>query len=308
MKNNYLQLSALWKKGTTLTLGLGLLSGGMSTQAAIDCNAVTEISTVECESLLELYHNTNGADWGSNHGWNVTNTPCSWYGITCENGGVTEIDSGGLYTGYAYIGPMIYEHRNIYSNNLNGTLPNFSGLPNLQKLDLSYNYNLTGAIPDFSALPHLKYLDLSGNNQLCKDININYSSWQEKVNAFPNCPVATDKMQLNQSRYTTSNRLRLDMQINGQGMVDLYVAIVFPDGDFMTIAYPLALSWPNVIQIYQPAVEIAGQKTYSIMEDFPLPAGLTTGNYHVCGVLVLAGANHTENNWIDSHCAGFEVY
>jgi len=46
MKNNHLQLSALLKKGT-LILGLGLLSGGMSSQAATDCNAVTEILPIE---------------------------------------------------------------------------------------------------------------------------------------------------------------------------------------------------------------------------------------------------------------------
>jgi hypothetical protein len=65
--NHHIQTSpAPWKKAATLTLGLGLLSGGMSTQAATDCNAVTEISTIECESLLELYYNTNGAEWRHN--------------------------------------------------------------------------------------------------------------------------------------------------------------------------------------------------------------------------------------------------
>jgi len=198
----------------------------------------------------------------------------------------------------------------------------------LQTLNLWKN-QLIGAIPDFSVLTELKYLDLR-NNPICKDTHINYSSWpikhakehynedevratwQEELNAFPNCSVnlfsATIKMQLNQSRYTTGNPLRLDMQVNGQGMVDLYVTIEFPSGYFMTIAYPLALSQLNAIQIYQPAVEIAGEKTYPIM-DFPLPAGITTGDYHACGVLVLVGAEPMDtNNWIDSHCAGFEVY
>jgi len=56
-----------------------------------NCNTVTQISSIECESLLELYHSTNGANWKNNNGWNITNTPCAWYGITCENGGVIEI-------------------------------------------------------------------------------------------------------------------------------------------------------------------------------------------------------------------------
>jgi Leucine-rich repeat (LRR) protein len=330
-----------------------------------NCNAVTQISQVECESLLELYHSTNGAGWMYNNGWNMTNMPCIWYGVTCENGGVTEINLGAINN-------MI-----PFSNNLKGTIPNFKGLPHLQRLDLSSNqltgaipnfsalpqlkylnlgskryfqevgletnqltgaipdfstlphletlslsYNqLTGAIPDFSALTELKYLDLR-NNPICKG-NINYAilpikqakgndttTWQEELDGFPNCPVspaATVEMQLNESRYTTGNQLRLELQVNGQAMADLYVAIVFPDGNLMTIAYPLALSQLNAIQVYQAAVEIAGQKTYPIM-DFPLPAGIPTGGYHACGVLVLAGKNHSEDNWIDKHCVGFEVY
>ncbi|WP_216092684.1 hypothetical protein, partial [Candidatus Marithrix sp. Canyon 246] len=53
-------------------------------QAATNCDAVTEISKGECESLLELYNSTNGANWKNNSGWNVTNTPCSWYGVSCS--------------------------------------------------------------------------------------------------------------------------------------------------------------------------------------------------------------------------------
>jgi hypothetical protein len=195
-------------------------------------------------------------------------------------------------------------------NQLTGTIPNFSALPNLQTLFLSYN-QLTGTIPDFSALTELEYLDLK-NNSICKDTNINYTMWQEELNTFSNCPVnpsASVEIQLNQSRYTTGNPIRLDMQVNGQAMVDLYVAIVFPDGDFITIAYPLAFSWPNAIQTYQSNVEIAGQKTYSIMDNFPLPANIKKGQYQAYGVLVTAGADpHPRTNWIHSDYEVFEVY
>jgi Leucine-rich repeat (LRR) protein len=162
MINNYLQLSALWKKGYPLILGLGLLLGGMSTQAATDCNAVTEISTVECESLLELYHSTNGANWKNNEGWNVTNTPCSWYGVICENGGVTEIRlSSNQLTGIIPNFSALPNLLELYlgNNQLTGTIPNFNALPNLQELNL-YGNQLTGTIPNFSALPNLRSLAL----------------------------------------------------------------------------------------------------------------------------------------------------
>ncbi len=110
---------------------LGLFS---SVQAATDCSAVTEISPAECESLLQLYNSTNGANWKSNYGWNVTNTPCSWFAVDCRSGSsVRGID--------------------LRFNNLNGTLPNFKSLPNLSSISFAGN-QLTGKIPDFK-LPNL---------------------------------------------------------------------------------------------------------------------------------------------------------
>jgi len=128
-------------------LGL-LLLGSANTQAATDCNAVTEISAIECESLLELYHSTDGPNWWITDGWNLNNKPCTtWYGVTCENNGVTRID---------------FKYEKYQGNNLNGTLPDFSGLPNLKTLNLSVN-QLTGAIPDWGRLPQLLSIDLSRN-------------------------------------------------------------------------------------------------------------------------------------------------
>jgi len=137
------------------------------TQAATDCNAVTEISPAECESLLQLYHSTNGANWHNNEGWNVTNTPCSWKGITCENDGVTKLYlNSNQLTGTIpnFSGLPNLRRLYLYSNQLTGTIPNFSDLPNLQWLYLDSN-QLTGTIPNFSGLPNLQALSLK-NNQL----------------------------------------------------------------------------------------------------------------------------------------------
>jgi Leucine-rich repeat (LRR) protein len=152
------------KRASLLLVGSALHLGATSvTQAATDCNAVTEISPAECESLLELYHSTDGANWKNNEGWNVTNTPCSWKGITCENYGVTEI-----YLSYNQLTGTIpnfslpkLENLELDSNQLTGTIPNFS-LPKLENLDLDSN-QLTGTIPNFSALPKLEALDLDSN-------------------------------------------------------------------------------------------------------------------------------------------------
>jgi biotin-(acetyl-CoA carboxylase) ligase len=69
-----------------------------------------------------------------------------------------------------------------------------------------------------------------------------------------------------------------------------------------------SFSWPNTVQVYQPKVNIAGEKTYPIM-NFPLPEGVGLGQYKTCGVLVEVDTAPLEpNNWIHIDCAGFEVY
>jgi hypothetical protein len=151
-------------KRTSLLLVGAILHLGVTsvTQAATDCNTMIDISPAECKSLLELYHSTDGAHWKDNEEWNVTDTPCSWKGITCENDGVTRIDLDynqltGTIPNFSALPNLKYLY--LYSNQLTGTIPNFSALPNLETLFLWGN-QLTGTIPNFSALPNLEWLSL----------------------------------------------------------------------------------------------------------------------------------------------------
>jgi len=128
----------------------GLVVGSFTTvYAATDCTKVTEIPVSECQSLLELYNNTDGENWKNKTGWNETNTPCRWFGITCSGGSVRKIE---LFDD----GSKSHE-----GNNLNGQIPNLI-LPNLSSLNLSYN-QLSGEIPNFSNLPNLLILHLHYN-------------------------------------------------------------------------------------------------------------------------------------------------
>ncbi|MBU2069636.1 MAG: S8 family serine peptidase [Gammaproteobacteria bacterium] len=90
-------------------------------------NAVTEIPLAECDALVELYYDTLGQHWLNNENWLLTATPCSWFGVTCNNGQVSEI--------------------NLLSNNLNGQLPAaLNQLSALAVFDVSDN-NLHGSFP-----------------------------------------------------------------------------------------------------------------------------------------------------------------
>ncbi|MDM8567864.1 hypothetical protein QUF74_19725 [Candidatus Halobeggiatoa sp. HSG11] len=127
-----------------------------------------EIPQVECEALVALYDSTNGAGWTDNTDWNVTNTPCSWFVVTCSGGNVTEID--------------------LSENQLNGFIPTEIGnLTNLTQLSLNSN-QLSGGIPDLSPLTALTTLDFSAN-QLCKYPSVDYAPWDAKVNVYPDCNI-----------------------------------------------------------------------------------------------------------------------
>lgn len=112
------------------------------------CLNQTELPSAECDVLINLYNSTNGSAWSDSatNNWLKINTPCSWAGITCSNGHVTQID--------------------VSSKNLSGSLPTFKRLYNLERFDASYNSSLVGAMPEFGnpnmALLSLKNTGLSG--------------------------------------------------------------------------------------------------------------------------------------------------
>ena len=76
---------------------------------------------------MALHNNTDGNNWNLNVGWLVGSDPCSWIGVICEGGRVTEL--------------------NLDQNNLSGPIPSELGnLTALSVLNLGDN-QLSGPIP-----------------------------------------------------------------------------------------------------------------------------------------------------------------
>jgi Leucine-rich repeat (LRR) protein len=127
--------------------GQTVLAGPLA-GAFTDCASQTQIPVAECNALVALYNSTGGANWTNHTGWLQTDTPCSWYAVSCEN--------SGSHVTYLY----------LENNNLVGSIPpELGNLSNLYWLGLNSN-QLTGAIP--SSLGNLTtlywlYLD---HNQL----------------------------------------------------------------------------------------------------------------------------------------------
>ncbi|NJN67481.1 MAG: hypothetical protein HC884_12600, partial [Chloroflexaceae bacterium] len=119
------------------------------TQAATftDCENPShqnQIPQAECEALVSLHDQTDGANWTTRTGWKLTSTPCDWYGVTCSSGHVVALS--------------------LSDNQLRGDFPDLSALTSLAYLSLSDNY-LSGPISNLAPLTRLTTLYLS-NNQL----------------------------------------------------------------------------------------------------------------------------------------------
>ena len=141
-----------WRLGRWLLVGLALVGINLAgrvgpVQASapeVTCSEISQIPLAECQSLAALYSSTGGAQWYDHTAWMATTTPCSWYGVTCQAGHVTQ---------------LILE-----DNNLAGSLPGqMSGLSQASEFSFPHN-RISGSIPaSWSALTSLAVLDLSDN-------------------------------------------------------------------------------------------------------------------------------------------------
>lgn len=109
-----------------------------------DCTPVSEIPQAECQALVALYQSSNGPAWLNKTNWLSTNTPCSWYGVICNNQHVTRLA--------------------LARNQLQGTLPaNLDLLTDLQELQLSLNQVQGDLPPALGKLSKLERLYLQAN-------------------------------------------------------------------------------------------------------------------------------------------------
>ena len=97
----------------------------------------------ELEALQAIYNSTSGANWNRNDDWLSEKSPCEWYGISCIDGVIVEID--------------------LSNNNLDGFIPPEIGdLVALRSLLLDGNTQLRGEIPpEIGNLINLEHLILS---------------------------------------------------------------------------------------------------------------------------------------------------
>ncbi|SEH04270.1 hypothetical protein [Candidatus Venteria ishoeyi] len=111
---------------------------------------------------------------------------------------------------------------------------------------------------------------------------------------------------LNKFVYQPGDNFSLGMQVDGQQTVTPYIAIILPDGSFVTYSYNLGFSFPNALYPYRETLDLDGLRTYPIL-NFPMSAGLPSGEYQACGVLLEPQVVDVLNieNWLSIDCVDF---
>jgi hypothetical protein len=155
-------------------------SAGTPTDSSFDCQAVEEIPVDECGALVRIFESTDGGHWQENTGWLANNTPCTWYGVICQQGHVVELQ---LYYNHL-VGSLppeiekIAHLKNLYldDNQLNGPLPPEVGnLAELEVARLGKN-QFSGSIPaEVANLQNLIDFELWGN-QLSGEIPVEFGN------------------------------------------------------------------------------------------------------------------------------------
>jgi len=113
--------------------------------SSVQWNIVTEGLEADRNVLLELYNATDGANWNFPAGteWDINDPLSTWFGVGLTNGRVTNLSlqnlglSGSLPASITDLSEL--QFANFSSNNLSGTLPDFSGLQNLESLNIQNN-------------------------------------------------------------------------------------------------------------------------------------------------------------------------
>ena len=175
----------------------GILVLLLSSRAGIaqtDCSFQTDIPESECHALLFFFSELGGPGWALKDGWLLDNFPCSWYGVTCTAGFVSELRLNDNQL--SNFGPLDLWNFNLphlrilhlHNNSIVSNIPSefldsielselrldhnifvsdiplqIGNLKELVVLDLSWN-QLSGAIPaDIGSLKNLTHLNLNTN-------------------------------------------------------------------------------------------------------------------------------------------------
>ena len=146
--------------------GTANVDQSFSVTVSAACMTVTEIPQIECRALAALYHSSDGANWTTNTtDWLATDTPCTWSGVTCDSGHVSQLYFHEQLTGSipAEIGNLTnLSYLALWNNQLTSIPAAIGNLTSLTSLNLGNN-QLSTLPAEIGNLTNLSSIDLSSN-------------------------------------------------------------------------------------------------------------------------------------------------
>jgi hypothetical protein len=104
-------------------------------------------------------------------------------------------------------------------------------------------------------------------------------------------------LSLEGSELTAGDTLKVDLSFSGKGLADIYVALILPDGSFLTIGNPLVVSGIGEIIPFKKSVSFEQLSSINIV-DVVLPEGLAKGTYQFYAIAVDEDENvFDQKNW-----------
>lgn len=140
----------------------------------------TGVPESDCVALMHLYESTGGPNWGQydQAGWGEAANVClgGWQNVRCDDGRVSYLFMGdvGMTGDFPHV---ITELTGLVGfffdrNQLTGTLPDFTGMPNLYYIIAPRNF-ITGGLPQLP--PSVGYINLA-HNQLTGSLPFEYTA------------------------------------------------------------------------------------------------------------------------------------
>ena len=133
------------------------------------CKRVRDVPKDECATLRSFYETTGGPDWKDARGWLEAVQVCSWHGIRCEQGHVTEMAlnfndlTGHLDQDLSELSSL--RLLSLYYYELDGHLPDWLGEMKSLEVLILHNNRFECPIPaSLGDMSSLILLDLDGNN------------------------------------------------------------------------------------------------------------------------------------------------
>ena len=106
---------------------------------------------------------------------------------------------------------------------------------------------------------------------------------------------------------TVGEVLKVDLSLSAQGLGDLYVALIMPDGNFVTLGETRLASDVSEIIPFRQSISLEDNQNIQVV-DVLIPADVMTGDYSFYAIFVSQGKSVLdESNWKGSSSASWEL-